>query len=218
MAVSTLGGTSDEVRVPGNLRVSGNVTISGTTAGIGRSSLTQNALQVYPLEPESWKVHDSLDTPLPATPLTDDLGIVGGTFASATPSLQTEDLKAAGATTNRARRTFTLPPEYEAAQTVTLRVHAGMLTTIAGTSAVVDVEVYKSDREGGVDGADLCATAAQDINNLTAANKDFTITPTSLSPGDILDIRISTTLTDAATETAVAAIIGAVEMLLDIKG
>jgi len=218
MVVTTIAGPSDEVRVPGSLRVSGNINVGGATTGVARTHLTQDALKAYPLEPELWKVHDDMDTPLPSTPLTDDLGLVGGAFGTATPTLQTEDLKAAGATSNYARRTFVLPPEYDAAQTVTLRVHAGMLTTIADTTAVVDVEVYKSDREAGVDGADLCATAAQDINNLTPADKDFTITPTSLSPGDILDIRITTTVTDAATGTAVAALIGAVEMLLDIKG
>jgi len=218
MVVTTIGGSSDEIRIPGNLRVSGTVNIAGATSGIGRTNLTQDALKAYPLEPESWRVFDAMDTPLPATPLTDDLGLVSGAFGTAVPSLQTEDLKAAGATTSRARRTFVLPPEYVAGETVQIRVHAGMSTTVADTTATVDVEVYKSDREAAVDGADLCATAAQSINSLTLGDKDFTVTATTLSPGDILDVRISVTVTDAATETAVAAIIGAVEMLLDIKG
>ncbi len=218
MANSTLGGASDTIRIPGDLQVSGDVSFGGAVSGIARSDLTQENLAVYLLEPESWKVFDDMDSPLPSTPATDDLGLIGGTFGSGTPSLQTEDLKTAGATTNRARRTFALPPEYVAGQTVTIRVHAGMLTTVAGTSATVDVECFKSDREAGVDGADLCSTAAQSINSLTLADKDFTITPATLAPGDLLDIRLSTAVNDAASGTAVKAIIGAVEVLLDVKG
>jgi hypothetical protein len=218
MTVTTIGGGSDEVRVPGNLRVGGTVNIAGATTGVARTNLTQDNLAVYPLELESWKVFDAIQTALPGTPSTDDLGVVGGTFGTGVPSLQTEDLKTAGATSNRARRTFVLPPEYVAAETVQIRLHAGMLTTVADTTATVDVEIFKSDREATVDGTDLVATAAQSCNSLTLADLTFTVTATSLAPGDILDIRITTTVTDAATGTAVKAIIGAVELLLDVKG
>jgi len=218
MGSTVLGAADHSVRVAGSLTVDGDTAFNGSVTGIGRSGLAQDVLQPYPFGPEGWKVHDSMDTPLPATPLTDDLGLVSGAFGSATPTLQTEDLKAAGATSNYARRTFTLPPEYDAGQTITIRVHAGMLTTVADTTAVIDVEVYKSDGEGGVDGGDICATAAQSINSLSLADKDFTITPAGLSPGDELDIRITTTVTDASTGTAVKAIVSTVKRLLDIKG
>jgi hypothetical protein len=92
-----------------------------------------------------------------------------------------------------------------------------METTGASASATLDVEVDKSDRAAGL-GSDLCATAAQTINSLTFANKDFTITPTGLSAGDVLDVRLTVTVTDSATATAVTASIGAVEFLVDIKG
>ena len=113
--------------------------------------------------------------------------------------------------------TFALPPEYDAAETIQIRAHAGMLTTVADNTATLDFEVYKSDEEAGI-GADICATAAQSINSLTLADKDFTVTATGLSAGDVLDIRMTTAVNDAATGTVVKAIVGAVKIMLDIKG
>ena len=217
MTKTTIGGSADEVRIPGKLRVEGNLDVLGDPSGIGRADLEQDTLESYLLAPEQWKVWDDMDSPLPSTPATDDLGLIGGTFGTDSPSVQTEDLKTAGATNNRARRSFALPPEYDAGQTVVVRVHAGMLTTVADNSATVDVEVYKGDKEAGI-GADLVSDAAQSINSLVLADKDFTIDAAGLSPGDVLDLRITTAVNDAATGTAVKAILGAVEVLLDIKG
>lgn len=218
MAISRIGGPDDQTVFAGDVRIEGDLALAGDTAGMNRAALAQEPLVAYPLLPESWKVHDSLDTPLPATPLADDLGVVGGTFGTDTPSLQTEDLKAAGATTSYARRSFALPAEFDAGATVVLRIHAGMLTTVADVAATVDVGVFKSDREAGVDGADLCGTAAQSINNLVLADKDFNIDGAGLAAGDLLDVRVAVAVNDSATVTAVKAILSAIEMLLDVKG
>jgi len=207
---------TDDVIIGGNCRVSGTATFANVS-GIDRSGLTQDNTQSYHLLPEHWKVWDDMDSPLPSTPATDDLGIIGGTFGTDSPSIQTEDLKAAGATNKYARCTFAIPPEYVAGETVQVRIHCGMLTTVADNSATIDVEVYESDEEAGI-GADLCATAAQSCNSLTLADKTFTITATTLAAGDILDIRVTMAVNDAATGTTVKGIIGASKMLLDIKG
>ena len=217
MANTVLGGGGDTIKIPGDVRIEGDLNIGGSTTGVARSNLTQDTTEPYTLRPEGWKTWDDMDTPLPSAGATDDLGIVGGTFATGSPSLQTEDLKADGATANRARRTFALPPEYDDGQTITIRLHAGMLTTIADGTATVDVEVYKCDEEAGI-GSDLCTTAATDINSVTLGDKDFVITPAGLAPGDLLDIRISTAINDGATATAVIGIIGAAKVLLDIRG
>ena len=84
-------------------------------------------------------------------------------------------------------------------------------------SATIDIECYKSNRDTGKTGSDLCATAAQSINSLTFANKDFTITSSSLLPGDWLDIRWTIATNDGATATAVIAALAAAEFLLDVK-
>lgn len=203
--------------VQGDLRVTGDLQVDGSIPTVDRSDLAQDANQVYGIPLTLLRVHDALQTNLPGTSATDDLGLSTGTLGTDSPKVTTGDLKAAGATTRYARLQFALPPEYDDGNTVTVRISAGMETTVADGTATVDVEAYKCDREGAV-GSDICATAAQSINSLTFANKDFTITPTGLSAGDMLDIRIAVAVNDGSTVTAVIATIGAVELLLDIKG
>lgn len=209
-----------DVTVQGDLRVNGTIRLSDNgLTGVDRVDLTQENLTPFDLPPETWRIYDNMDALLPDPPTTgDDIGIVSGTFGSATPSLQTRDVKAVGAAPHYARRMVQLPHNYVAGETVTLRLHAGMVTTVADVSATVDVEAYKSNNEGAVSGSDLCATAATTINSLTAADKDFTITPTALSPGDWLDVRIAIHVNDAATGTAVKGMIGRVQLLCDTKG
>ena len=186
------------------------------TADISRSKIAQTTLAPFFIPWTAFRVWDAYQTNLPGTPATDDLGLIGGTFATGSPSIQTEDLKAAGATTSYARFCVALPPEYDDGETVTLRIHAGMLTTVADTTATIDLEVYESDKEAGI-GADICATAAASINSLTLADKDFTITPASLVSGDVLDCRIAIAINDGATGTAVKGIVGYAALLCDIR-
>ncbi|KKL58345.1 hypothetical protein LCGC14_2226310 [marine sediment metagenome] len=203
---------------PGDIVVAGVVYArGGIQPTIDRSSLTQESLAVYKIPLTSFRVWDALQTNLPGTSATDDLGLIGGTFATASPTIQTYDLKAAGASTLYARVEVPLPVEYVAGETLILRFHAGMKTTVADNTATLDVQAYESDEEEGIS-ADLCTTAAQDINSLTLADIDFTITPTALAPGDMLDVRIAVAINDAASGTAVKGIIGSAARLCDIKG
>jgi len=204
---------------PGDVLVLGNLQYTGSLLpGVARSGLTQDTSQSYWLPWDGFRVWDAVATNLPATPASDDLGLIGGTWGTGVPSIQTGDLKAAGSTTRYARCQFQLPPEYVTGTGLVLRLHAGMITTIAGTAATVDVEVYKSGKEFLVSGSDLCATAATSINSTTLADKDFAITGTGLVAGDQLDIRIAILVNDAATGTAVIGCIGSAEMLLTIRG
>lgn len=93
-----------------------------------------------------------------------------------------------------------------------------MVTTVSDGTATLDVEVYKVGRDSLVSGSDICSTGATDINSTTFADKEFVITPTGLSAGDMLDIRIAVAVNDAATGTAVDAAIAAAEALLSIRG
>jgi hypothetical protein len=179
--------------------------------------LKQEDLKSYPVLLTNFFVWDS-GQPLPATAAaSDDLAMSVGTFGTNTPAISSGDCKNA-TTTRYARTVLSLPPEYVAGETITLRLSAGMLTTVASSSCTVDVEVYLTNRESLVSGSDLCATSATTINSLTFANKDFTITPTSLNPGDQLDVRITIACVDVATGTAVKPTIGSVELLCDVKG
>src|SRR4051812_18223404 len=98
--------------VNGDLLVLGNLTFTGSLSStLARSNLTQETA-TYPA-PWTWfRKHDAYDTNLSSTPATVYLGLVGGAFGTGVPSLQTGDLKNAGATTRYARFVFQLPPEY----------------------------------------------------------------------------------------------------------
>jgi hypothetical protein len=121
------------------------------------------------------------------------------------------------ASTRKARALVALPPEYVAGETVKLVVSAGVKTTVASTSVTVDFQAYTTDRDGAVDGSDLVATAATSINSLTLGDYEFTVTSTSLSPGDTLDILLSIAYSDSGTVTAVTPV-ATVDLLCDIKG
>lgn len=188
-----------------------------TNAAIATTKIAQRVLAEYQIEAIQWRVHDAFQTLLPTTSATDDLGITIGTFGTNAIYIGTSDLKAAGATTRYARVLVRLPPNYEAAETVVMRAHAGMITTVADTSATIDFEVYKVGTSA-TPSADLCATAAQSINSLVAADKDFTITATDLNPGDLLDVRMTIAVNDAASGTAVIAAAFNVALCCDTRG
>lgn len=202
-----------------NVRILGSLTIGGTNPVINRSDLVQESLAKYAIPWTAWRVFDAYHTNLPGTPLTDDLGLVGGTFATNAPSLQTEDHKSAGAVNNFARCFVTLPPEYVASQTVQFRFECGMKTTVSDGTATLDLIVHKSDLDDTVS-ADLVTTAATTMNTLvpTMSTLNFTVTATALVPGDILDVRLQTAINDASGGTAVIGLIAAAWLLCDIKG
>ena len=209
-----------QMQFNGDLRVGegaiGNKEISAGAA-IARSKLAQNTVQKYIVPLTSLRVWNALETLLPQPSANDDLGWPATqTFGTVSPYLETRDLKTLS-TSLYARGQFTLPPEYDAGETVLCQIRAGALTTVADTSLDLDLSVYEVDRDGGV-GSDLCSTAAIDINNLTLADNQFTINATSLAPGDQLDFRLEVAVVDSATGTVVKAKITEVAFLLDIRG
>jgi len=145
------------------------------------------------------------------------LDCVAGTHATNAPSLQTPDFGGnAAAAHYYARGELQLPWEYIAGGSVTIRLHGGMLTTVASEACTVDLVVYKSDEDQTSTG-DLCATAAQNINSLTFADVDFTITPSTLSPGDVLDVLIDVSADDDTDLGVMKACIGSVQLLCDVR-
>jgi hypothetical protein len=215
----------DNARV-GNLDITGafdfpagTITDSdlAASAAITRAKLAQDANQTYVVPLTDVRVWDAFHTNLPGTSAADDLALVGGTFATGSPSIQSSDLKAAGATTLYGRFMVRIPVEYDDAETVTLRFRAGMVTTVADTTATLDCEAYESDKFAGIS-ADLVTTAAQSINSTTEADIDFALTATSLASGDWLDVRVTMAINDAATGTAVIGQIGSIELVCDVRG
>lgn len=198
-----------------DLRVAA-LTADSLTGDLARSNLVQDDLSEYAVPFTAFRVWDDFNALPPGTAANDDLAIIEGTFGTDGKTLQGID--AGGTTeTQRVGLQYTLPVEYVSGQTVQVRVRAGMLTISDGT-ATVDVECYKQDDDGGV-GSDICATAAQSCNSQTKADLDFTITATGLAAGDVLDLRITTAVTDAGDAGAdITAEISKVSLLLDVKG
>jgi hypothetical protein len=151
--------------------------------------VASSATAEYKLPLTKAKTHDAMATDLPAAAADDDMGLITGTPGTDAPTLQGVDF---GATTSdeKCAFEFVLPQEYRAGSAITLRAKAGILTTISDGTLTLDVECWKDAGDGTV-GSDICATAAQDINSLTMANVDFTITPTGVVPGDKLIFRLS---------------------------
>lgn len=208
---------SVNVLAEADLQVLGEFKFGSLGTEVPRAKIAQLANAAYAIPFESWRVHDAVGTNLPGTSATDDLGFYGGTFGTSGPYIGTSDLKTAGATTRYARAIVRIPPEYEDGQTLTLRFAAGMITTVADTSATLDVEAYILDEDTTIS-SDLCTTSATSINSTTFANKDFTITPTSRTGGELLDIRVAIAVTDAASGTAVIGAFAAAKLLVDIRG
>jgi len=201
-----------------NISVTGSLTIQedAITPQLRTSILKQTANAVLPIPLTSLRVWDAFHTALPGTAATDDLALIGGTFATAPPVVSAGDCKALGATPRYARFQLQLSEHYDAGETVTISLSAGMRTTVSDTSCTVDVECFKINKIGGI-GTDLCTTAAITINSLTFAAKAFTITPTGLVAGDVFDVRITIACNDAATATAVTPTIASIDLLADIK-
>jgi len=202
------------------LRVTGRFThVNDFQPKIALDQIAQRNLQEYGIDLTACRIHDNYGVVLPNAGATDDLGLVGGTLGTSAPSLQTEDLKTAGLTWNYARFQVTLPPEYVAGETVQIRVTGGMITTVADTTAFIDVECYENEEDNTVS-ADLCTTAETTINALIAAptTVDFSITATTLSPGSVLDVRIGTKVTDGAGEAAVIGCVTKISLLCDTLG
>jgi hypothetical protein len=187
---------------------------------IDSGQIAQRNLQEYVVDLTRCRVHDAFNTNLPGAGATDDLGLIGGTLGTSAPSLQTEDLQDAGVTLNYARFTVALPPEYVAGETVIVRFKAGMITNVADTNATLDIACYSNDEDNSVS-ADLASAAVSDNMNTLIASAvtiDFTITPGGLSPGTVLDVRVSTSVNDAATGAEVIGCITKISLLCDTQG
>ena len=200
-------------QLPTNIVVDAHVS---PNAAIQRSKLQQEDLSEFVIPLPSGRTWDHAATNSPEAPGSDDLGLATGAPGTQAISYQTGDVK----TTTISRKagfTVALPQNYVAGQTVVIRTHAGMLTTVSDGAATIDVECWKSS-EAATAGSDICATGAQSIKSLTLADIDFTITPAGLDAGDILEVVVTIAITDTATGTAVIGILGSLKLACDTKG
>ncbi len=203
------------ITVQGNARINGKIEPAKAPADI----LAVSNLQAFPIPLTSFRVFDDMALLLPSAGADDDLGLVEGTHGTGTPTLQADDHKAeASPQSNKARVLVQLPWNYVGGNAVTLRFMAGMITNVADQTATLDCLVFKQqDDPDDAIGSDLYAGSANNMNALAFVNTDFSLTATALSPGDILDVLITTAVDDDATGTAVIAAISWAQLLCDVR-
>lgn len=206
-------------RLDGDVQITGSLTVTGNYNGpINRTNIIVGDSATYALPLQDFRVWDAFQTAL-GTAGNDDLGITAGTFGTGCPYLTGGDQKNnLGAVPRYGRIQFTLPREYYAGGSISVRLAAGMLTTVASAAATVDVQAYLCARTTLASGSDLVTTAAQSCNSLTFAEYSFTLTSTSRAAGDVLDIVIATSVNDTGTGTAVTAAIAMAEVILQVRG
>ncbi len=213
---------TDLVTCSAGLTVSGTLTLPTSSTDfandIPRDAIAQKTLAKVLLPLHLWKKHNDPAASLPATSSGSDLGLYGTTYGTNTPEIMTYDVKAAGAQSLYARfPSLMIPYDYDDGETIQIVSFAGMEGAVADTSCTIDFEAYKVDGQGGVTGSDLITTVAQSINSLTFADKTFTLDASNVDPGDILDIRMTVAVNDAASASSVQAAIGKVYLQLDIR-
>ncbi len=180
---------------------------------IHRSMLVQDDAAIYTISLPTFRRHNDFSALLPTNPTATDHGCKGA-YGAASPYLK-------GHTPNNQAKTqysrvgFALPPEYVDGGAIILRASARRFDTPVNTYTL-RFAVRKTDRESGI-GANICPTAA--VSPAEAwGDHDFTITPTGLVSGDLLDIRCETVLDDTGGVQTSEIWIGDVQMRLDIKG
>lgn len=212
-----------------NLTIGGIVTGGEWRPGTGlaRTYNVQETVQPFRVPLEWLRVWNDPAALLPNAAVGDDLGLVPGTLGTDPWQVHAGDVKNTTSTRYAAFH-FPLPVEYDNGETITLRVLGACEDTVCDTRCDVDVECYPvrplwhelspTPTGSGSVQSDACATAAQSINSLTPANKDFVITPTNLQSGDLLHIRIAIDYEDATVGDSNNPYIYAIWMMLDIKG
>ena len=191
-----------------------NYTIAGN-ADIATTKIAQRVLAESVIPLTNLRVWDAVASILPSAAAADDLGLVTGTWGTNPVRVTAGDVKASSST-RRLYFAVPIPANYEDGQTIQVRIRAKMETTVADTSCTIDLEAYIGT--SGTLGSDLVTTAAQSMNSLTAASYDFTINPTGVDPGDLLECRLSIAYNDAATATAVTPAVYKIALLCDTRG
>lgn len=184
-----------------------------TIAGLKRSQLGQDDLQPFGIPLSAFEAVDgaALGVAEDSADLFRAVGTNVHTLKGRTPQTATE---AAAAVTQ-----FVLPAEYVSGQTITVRIVSQFINgsgVDSGRSSFTDLSVFKQN--DGAIGSDLCTTGAiSPTADDTYADSDFTITPTGLVAGDVLNLLVTlSAVSDDGNATQLE--IGEVMVLCDVKG
>ena len=206
--------TAEAIVLPANSLTANTQVQAG--ADIARSKMAQSSNDIFPIPVHACRVWDSWQQ-LPAAAANDDMGCIAGTWGTDVPHLESSDSGETSVTQYWGFE-FTLPDNYDEAQSITVRIPAKM-KVVSDTTATLDVECYLSDSNALKSGSDLITTAAQSIKFATWDDYDYAVTSTSRAPGDKLFLRCVVAIVDSGTAAAdVTAVIGDIEMLIDTRG
>jgi hypothetical protein len=186
-------------------------TVAQSAAGaISRADLVENSLQAYGIPINQIMADDGL--PLTVSEEADTFFLALGTN---TVELQGEEaISETEASVSYIQ--FVLPPEYVAAGDVKIRIRCKIDGAGTNDGSTVDIEVY--EQADGAVGSDLCETAAATFAvKSTWYSKDFVVTATDLVAGDILMIKLTSSVIEDAG-SALAFYADPPKVLLDIKG
>jgi hypothetical protein len=190
-----------------------NADISASAA-ISRSKLAEDALAPFPVPLEAIKSNAGAALTAAET---------AGTFDI---TVGTNTLVANGEVTDNETEVsvayfqFMLPAEYVAGGDVTIRMPAALIKTGSPTNngSTLDIEVF--EQTNATAGSDICATAAVTFAALdTWYNKDFTITATDLVAGDVITVKVTSSVVDSeAGGGTIILNLAPPTVLVDIKG
>src|SRR5574338_971376 len=107
---------AQEFRVKGDGEFTGALKWGSLGTKVQRSDMQQDSLSIFPVPFTDFRVHDALQTVLPGTSASDDLGLYGGTFGTSQALIRTYDVKTVTSTLY-ARALIRIPVEYQAAET-----------------------------------------------------------------------------------------------------
>jgi len=222
---------ADTNRIPGNLIVEGELVAGtmalpaacvnnaqvGAAAGIVRTKLAEDSGAVYRIPLQACRSNTGLV--LDATGGDTLFSIANGGFGVGTLTLKGEEALSETETTTLCFE-CALPPEYIAGDSVVLAVECKVDESGAGNATVetIDAECYELADAGTV-GSDLIDLAAQDMTGAgdVFATYTWTVDATGLAAGDKLIFYVRTIVTEDAG-TAVFAVLGNIEVRLDIRG
>jgi len=116
---------------------------------------------------------------------------------------------------------FRLPADYVDGGTITVTLPASLVKTAAAVNngSTLDLEAFLSSGAGAV-GSDICATAAATFAAVdTWYDKAFTITPTGLVSGDLLNFVVTAAIVDSEAGGGTLRLnMEAPAITLDVKG
>lgn len=182
-------------------------------AAIARSKLAEDALAVYGISIEN--VRSDAGAALTAAETAGTFDVTVGTNTIIVNGEVTDNETEVSVCYVK----FILPAEYVAAGDVTVRLRCALIKTGAPTDngSTIDVEAY--EQTDNAVGADLCATAAQSFAAMdTWYNKDFTVTAAGLVAGDVLIIKITSSVIDSEAGGGTIVFNMEPKILIDIKG